>query len=235
MKQTVLFDLDGTIVEHGHALLPTFLSKHGHDRSLDSVKMAVSRQIHYFYNHVAAAEEQDWIQELFRRFYSLILGDLEIADPEHSLAHEINDYFATHPVPPIFDDVLPLLLALQAQKRRLGVITQRGREGAEHFLESHGLTSVFETLIAGDDGHGRKPGSGPFLAALNQLDSSPADAVYIGDRIDDDCEGATGAGLDAFLIDRDRVYTLDASERDDFVHLTDLGQLLLHLPPTVVE
>jgi FMN phosphatase YigB (HAD superfamily) len=62
------------------------------------------------------------------------------------------------------------------------------------------------------------------------LDAAPANAVYIGDRIDDDCEGAAAAGLEAFLIDREGVFSLEADKRDDFTHLTDLGDLLSHLP-----
>ena len=53
---------------------------------------------------------------------------------------------------------------------------------------------------------------------------------HIGDRIDDDCEGAEGAGLSkAFLIHRDEVFSLQAEDRDDFIYLTDMAQLLPHL------
>ena len=59
---TVIFDLDGTLVEHGHALLPPLLAEWGYPRSYDAVKEAVARQIHYFYNHVGAAEEQGRVE-----------------------------------------------------------------------------------------------------------------------------------------------------------------------------
>ncbi len=142
----------------------------------------------------------------------------------------VQTFFDAQPVPPLFDDVVPTVERLHAGGWRLGIITQRGRVGADRFVSAHGLASYFPVIIAGDDGHGRKPGSGPFLKALEMLDAAPANAVYIGDRIDDDCEGATAAGLDAFLIDREGVFALEADERDDFIHLTDLGDLLSHLP-----
>ncbi|NJN81672.1 MAG: HAD hydrolase-like protein [Caldilineaceae bacterium] len=55
-------------------------------------------------------------------------------------------------------------------------------------------------------------------------------AVYVGDRIDDDCEGATAAGLTAFLIDRDAAHAQTASERADFTYLSNMAELLHHLP-----
>ncbi|MCB0140922.1 MAG: HAD family hydrolase, partial [Caldilineaceae bacterium] len=95
----------------------------------------------------------------------------------------------------------------------------------------HGLTELFQTIVAGDDGHGRKPNAGPFHAALHHLQSAGPHAVFIGDRIDDDCEGALAAGLrTAFLIDRAGIHAETAAERTDFIHLAELVDLLAHLP-----
>ncbi len=227
---TVLFDLDGTLVEHGHALLPPLLAEWGYPRSYDDVKEAVARQIHYFYNHVGAAEEQGWVPELYRQFYHRVLEQLDVPDDDGKQSAQVQMFFDAQPVPPIFDDVLPTVEHLYASGWRLGIITQRGRVGADRFVVEHGLAPYFPVIIAGDDGHGRKPGNGPFLKALELLDATPSTAVYIGDRIDDDCEGATGAGLEAFLIDREGIFALEADQRDDFTHLTDLADLLSHLP-----
>lgn len=230
MIDTVLFDLDGTIVHHGNALMPPLFAEWGYARSYDAVQEAVARSIHHFYNHITQAEEQGWVRELFREFYHLTLVNLEIPDEENARAAALQAFFEANPVPPVFDDVPPVLADLHAAGYALGVITQRGRVGAEQFLAEHGLDGYFGVLIAGDDGHGRKPTPGPFHQALATLGRTGAQSVYVGDRIDDDCEGARGAGLTgAFLIDRDGVFALDATGRDDFVHLTDMRQLLQHL------
>ena len=227
---TVLFDLDGTIVEHGHALLPPLFAEWGYERADEAVKEATASGVYHFYNHIAAAEEQGWVSELYRQFYHLVLENLDIPDENEERAADVQRFFNTNPVPPLFQDVRPAIDALVQCGYRLGVITQRGREGAERFLDEHEIRSHFPVIVAGDDGHGRKPTAEPFLHALSTLDSEPKSAIYIGDRIDDDCEGATGAGLGAFLIDRDGIFLLQASERDDFIHLTDLAHLLDFLP-----
>jgi FMN phosphatase YigB (HAD superfamily) len=231
MIDTVLFDLDGTIVHHGNALMPELLAEWGYIRDYDAVKEAVARSIHHFYNHITQAEEQGWVRDLIREFYHLTLVELEIADPDNTRSYAMQAFFDTNPVPPLFDDIPPVLDSLRGQGHTLGIITQRGRIGATRFLEEHGIHDYFDVLIAGDDGHGRKPTAGPFRQALRTLGKEEQRAIYIGDRIDDDCEGARGAGLSgAFLIDRDEIFSLEAADRDDFVHLTDMRQLLDHLP-----
>ena len=155
---------------------------------------------------------------------------LDVPDDDGLNSARVQTFFDAQPVPPLFNDVVSTVERLHTGGWRLGIITQRGRVGADRFVSTHGLSSYFPVIIAGDDGHGRKPGSGPFLKALEMLDAAPANAVYIGDRIDDDCEGAAAAGLEAFLIDREGVFSLEADKRYDFIHLTDLGDLMSHLP-----
>jgi HAD superfamily hydrolase (TIGR01549 family) len=230
MKNTVLFDLDGTLVEHGHALFPPLLAKWGYDRSVEEVKDAVAEEIHHFYNHIAAAEEQGWVPDLYRQFYQRVIRRLGVSDPDGERAEAMFAYFDTHPTPPLYADVPPVVKKLYQDGWRLGVITQRGHAGAESFLTDHGLAEFFPVIVAGDDGHGRKPGPGPFQAALEMLGAAPEEAVYVGDRIDDDCEGAVNAGLDAFLIDRDGVWEVASLDRDDFIRLARMGELLDHLP-----
>lgn len=230
MIDTVLFDLDGTIVHHGNALMPPLFAEWGYTRAYDEVQEAVARSIHHFYNHIAQAEEQGWVGELYREFYHLTLVHLNIPDEEQQHAAAMQAFFETNPVPPLFDDVPPVLEQLRDAGHTLGIITQRGRTGAERFLAEHRIDGYFDVLVAGDDGHGRKPTPGPFQQALTYLGRVGEQSIYVGDRIDDDCEGARGAGLcGAYLIDRDGVFELEAAAREDFVHLTDLRQLLEHI------
>ncbi len=66
-------------------------------------------------------------------------------------------------------------------------------------------------------------------AALERLGASAERALFVGDRIDDDCGGAIAAGVAPFLIDRSRQHT-DAAANANFVHLHALTDLLTHLP-----
>jgi len=230
MLNTVLFDLDGTLVQHGHVLLPELLTTWQEERDLPEIKQAFAHQILWFYDHVADAERQGWVEELWQRFYKRILGDLGIPDADDSRARHVYDFFAGHPVPPLFDDVRPVLGHLRRDGWKLGIITQRDRAGADRFLRTHGLLESFPVIIAGDDGLGRKPDADAFHAALGQLHVTPTQAVFVGDRIDDDCEGALNAGLGAFLIDRDDFHAATDHSLAGYTPLARLDQLLAHLP-----
>lgn len=224
----ILFDLDGTLVQHGHVLLPAKLAEWGYPRSYAEVESTFAQQIQWFYDYTGqlmAAGRED--PHLFRRLYERVTMQLEIDDP--AIPIYMDAYFSKNPVPPLFDDVLPVLEALIDAGLPLGVITQRDRAGAERFLGEHALSHCFPVVIAGDDGHGRKPSPGPFRAALERLDARPERVYYIGDRIDDDCCGANGAGLRPFLIDRSGQHTAHRSG-PAFVHLRSLTDLLTHLP-----
>ncbi len=230
MIHTLLFDLDGTLVEHGHALMPPIFESWGYARSPDAIEAAVNESIQWIYSQVTN-NNGHWTPDMQREFYARTLYDLAIEDVNGSRTQELITYFNSDPVPPLFDDVYPLLNELQHEGWRFGVITQRGRKGAHKFLKAHTLDDTFQVIVAGDDGHGRKPTAAPFHAALEMLNSQPQRAIFVGDRIDDDCEGALGAGLDAaFLIDRDRRHSEEAEQRDDFHQLVHLLELLQHLP-----
>jgi putative hydrolase of the HAD superfamily len=57
--------------------------------------------------------------------------------------------------------------------------------------------------IVGSRAHGYvKPHPTIFLAALQQLGVEPAEAVMVGDSLEEDVEGARALGLRAILMDR---------------------------------
>ena len=229
MIDTVLFDLDGTLVEHGHVLLPPVLDAWGCSRPFATIQETVNRQVEWVYTQTARTGG-DLTTDVYLEFQVRILRALNVPDTDGKRSQYLFDYFSTQPIPPLFADVKPLLAQLASVGMRMGVITQRERAGAIKFLGAHKLLDYFPTIIAGDDGYGRKPSPGPFLAAIADLNSAPARAVYVGDRIDDDCEGATAAGLGAFLIDREGQLAEVCRGRTDFVSLKTLLDLLDYLP-----
>ena len=68
-------------------------------------------------------------------------------------------------------------------------------------LERHALRDIFEVIAVSDELGWRKPHPKIFNVTLKQLEIAPADALFIGDRLDIDVDGAAGAGLDSVWID----------------------------------
>jgi putative hydrolase of the HAD superfamily len=232
---TILFDLDGTLVQHSHVLLPEKLAAWGYPRPAAVVEAAFTAQIHWFYEYAAEIQgtpkdtPQTW-QRMWPMLYQRVTQSLEIDDT--SVVDQMTLFFADEPTPPLFDDTLPLLTELADGPWQLGVITQRGRLGATRFLRDHGLLDRFHILVAGDDGVGRKPAPDPFHHALGYLRCRADRAIFIGDRLDDDCGGACSAGLRAFLIDRHGAYAEEntTSAEIQFTRLASLLDLLEHIP-----
>lgn len=230
---TILFDLDGTLVQHSHVLLPEKLTEWGYPRSPEDVRIAFTAQIHWFYDYAArikgtAEDTPTTWDAVWPRLYGRVTAQLEIDDP--AVVAQMVDFFADDPTPPLYDDALPLLETLAQGPWRLGMITQRGRRGALRFLSDHNLSDRFHVIIAGDDGHGRKPDPTPFQRALSVLKSDARHAIFIGDRVDDDCGGACSAGLRAFLIDRYGTHA-DGEHQGEvtYIRLESLLDLLHHL------
>jgi HAD superfamily hydrolase (TIGR01549 family) len=100
----------------------------------------------------------------------------------------------------LFEDALPVLEELRAAQLRLGLVSNGIRDLRE-FVVHHRLDV---DAVVGSRAHGFvKPHPTIFQAALEQLGVEPAEAVMVGDSLEEDVEGARALGLRAILIDRD--------------------------------
>jgi HAD superfamily hydrolase (TIGR01549 family) len=113
----------------------------------------------------------------------------------------------------LFEDVMPVLEELRRAELRLGLVSNGIRDLRE-FVVHHRLDV---DAIVGSRAHGYvKPHPTIFRAALHQLGVGPAEAVMVGDSLEEDIEGARALGLRAILMDREKRHP-DFAER-----LTDL-------------
>ncbi len=95
-----------------------------------------------------------------------------------------------------FADVLPVLPLLQGMLR-LGVITNGNAD-----LEVIGMDHHFEYALSSSQFGRAKPDPGIFHAACAAMGVAPQDAVYVGDDLRLDVQGAQAAGLRAVWMNR---------------------------------
>ncbi len=113
----------------------------------------------------------------------------------------------------LFEDALPVLDELRAAQLRIGLVSNGIRDLSE-FVAHHRLDV---DAVVDSRTHGRvKPHPTIFQAALDRLGIGAADAVMVGDSLEEDIEGARALGMRAILIDREERHP-DVEER-----LTDL-------------
>jgi pyrophosphatase PpaX len=79
------------------------------------------------------------------------------------------------------EDVTALLRQLKTNGYKLGIVTGKARRSLDISLDSLGLKNFFEVLITGDDVEFPKPHPEGIFKALEQLNVSPQEAVFLGD------------------------------------------------------
>ena len=193
---TLLFDLDGTLI--------------------DSIDLILRSYRHTMRTHRGEEPPDDvWIEGLgtplwvqFRRWTQ---DEAEI----RAMVETYRTYNLAHHdelVRP-YDGVVEAVLRLDTAGRTLGLVTSKMRGGALKGLRLAGLETAFDVVVGSDEVTNPKPHPEPVLLALERLDRRPADAVFIGDsRHDIECGRAAGVKTAAVLwgpFDRNHLEDLD--------------------------
>ena len=165
MNRLAIFDCDGTLVDSGasiHRALKAAFELHG----LDCPPPSVSRKV---------------IGLSLVEAMAMLAPE---ADHE-ALSRTYKDAFLAmrqggHVEEPLFDGILPLLDALEADGWLLAVATGKSDRGLKHCLESHGIHARFVSLQTADR-HPSKPHPAMALAAIAEAGARPESSVVIGD------------------------------------------------------
>jgi pyrophosphatase PpaX len=159
---TVLFDLDGTLIDSGEIILASF--RH-------ATKTVLAREIPD--DVLAAAVGGSNIHEQMRAFDEERVDELVRVYREHNAPlHE--DLVA-------FDGIESLLQALQAEGRRLGIVTAKRRQTVDLAFAILPLEQYFSTVVTAGETKHHKPHPEPVLTALARLGAKPREAAFVGD------------------------------------------------------
>ena len=101
----------------------------------------------------------------------------------------------------LYPDVAGTLAALSASGYRSGVVSNWPAT-LNATLEQVGIRQYFAAVVASADVGYRKPHPRIFQIAAKRLGLAPQDLLYVGDSVEDDVAGATSAGMDVILLDR---------------------------------
>jgi HAD superfamily hydrolase (TIGR01549 family) len=212
--RAVLFDVDFTLCRPGPGLSPEryarIAARHGvaldvsrYDDAREAAALNLKRHPELLHD--------DTIWHRFTEEIFIGMGGPEGIASE--CATEIEQGWEVSENFELFEDALPVLEELRAAQLRLGLVSNGIRDLRE-FVVHHRLDV---DAVVGSRAHGFvKPHPTIFQAALDQLGVEPAEAVMVGDSLEEDVEGARALGLRAILIDRDNRHP-EVEER-----LTDL-------------
>lgn len=159
---TVLFDLDGTLVDSGAIILASF--KH-------AAKTVLARDV-----------EDEQIAALVGG--SNLYDQMAVLDP--SRVEELVSVYREHNRPlhdqlQAFDGVEELVGTLSAEGRKLGIVTAKGRATVDLAFAVIDLEPYFDAVVTADMTERHKPDPQPVLKALELLGSDPFEAAFVGD------------------------------------------------------
>jgi pyrophosphatase PpaX len=170
--QTVLFDLDGTLI--------------------DSIRLILDSYHHTLAAHgIPPRTDEDWLRGVGTPLNVQFaewrddMGKLEAMVAtyrEYNLAH--HDRMVT-----VYPGVVTAIGAIRAAGRRTGLVTSKNRQGALRGLTLVRLEAMMDVLVCADEVTNPKPHPEPVEKAVALLGADPATTVYVGDSIHDMVSG----------------------------------------------
>jgi putative hydrolase of the HAD superfamily len=212
--RAVLFDVDFTLCRPGPELSPEryarIAARHGIEVEIGRYEEAREAAVLNLKRHPELLHDESIWHRFTEEIFIGMGGPEAIASEcatEIEQGWEVSENFE------LFEDALPVLEELRAAGLKIGVVSN-GIRDLTTFVAHHQLAV---DAIVDSRSHGRvKPHPTIFQAALDVLGVDAADAVMVGDSLEEDVEGARALGMRAILVDRDGRHP-DVEER-----LTDL-------------
>jgi len=199
--KAVLFDLGGTLVYTTEILevYKTILEAYGIQRSLQEISHAHEEtEKHLDIRKLTTLLEEYWV-----KWNLQILKRLGIRENMRTLAETIGNRWWDYSDVELYPDVETTLRQLKSMGLKIGIVTNGLESDYRQVLQKVGLLDFFDVAVGIDSVGKMKPHRDIFLYALNKLEVSPSETLFVGDRLEEDYEGARRAGLRALLIDRD--------------------------------
>jgi HAD superfamily hydrolase (TIGR01662 family) len=235
--RTVLFDFDGTLVFHepdSFDMISTFCAEIGQPLSAEAEWRGRRTRHAYFVDPVIREQLSKFGPgEFWLHFNRCLLEAVSIDGDLDELAEEVTDRVAStklsYHCP---EEGRHTLTELRKRGYGLGLITNR--ENVDHFyelLDQLELGPYFDLTLASGEVGIHKPEPGIFHAALERMNATPGESIYVGDNYWADVIGAQRAGVTPVLLDPQRLFP-----EADCLILDKIDDLLSMLPgPTLPE
>jgi putative hydrolase of the HAD superfamily len=219
MLKAVVFDVDYTIARPGPDLGPDGYVRLGARHGLDLDGSRYDQARRDALTTLKRHPELDHDEEIWVLFTERIIVGMGGVGDTYAAALEMERSWVHAHHFELYDDALPTLQAVRDRGLKIGLLSNSARD-LDEFVAHHGLT-VDAVLTSG--AHGKtKPHATIFERILELLEVAPAEALMVGDTIEDDVEGAQAVGMRAILVDREGRYGDDVEALDDLRGLTSL-------------
>ncbi|OUB98928.1 pyrophosphatase PpaX [Bacillus thuringiensis serovar medellin] len=171
---TVLFDLDGTLINTNELIISSFLhtlnTYYPNQYKREDVLPFIGPSLHDTFSKIDESKVEEMIAS-YRQF-------------NHNHHDELVEEYET---------VYETVRELKKQGYKVGIVTTKARQTVEMGLQLSKLDEFFDVVVTIDDVEHVKPHPEPLQKALELLDAKPEEALMVGDN-HHDIVGGQNAG-----------------------------------------
>ncbi|HEX5994352.1 MAG TPA: HAD-IA family hydrolase [Jiangellales bacterium] len=205
MSHVVMFDLDGTIVDHVGAAIQAVAAWVAEiapatqcDDDLANLWMSLERE--HFGAYLAG---QCSFEQQRRHRLRGFLPRLGMPVDDTQLDDQFTDYLRHYEASwMIYPDVADTLVALRSGGFALAVLTNGDGRQQRRKLTEVGLRDAFDLIVCSSELGVAKPDPVAFHLATRRMGRRPEDVWYVGDDLHVDCRAARHAELHGILLNR---------------------------------
>ena len=220
--KTVLFDLGLTLIRTASfpEIYRRILASFDVQVSVDNIAEAQNLTEKEF---DVSTYDENKRQKFWTNYNAALIKKLGITENVVFLASQIDELWWRFSQVEAFPDVEPTLSELKARGLKVGLVSNAFQKDLDHVLGELDLKKWFDSVVCIDSCNCAKPNKEIFLYALEKLQISPNEAVFVGNSIMQDYDGAFAVGIRPFLIDREQKLS---SQYNTINSLTDLLTIL---------
>jgi pyrophosphatase PpaX len=172
---TILFDLDGTLIDTNELIIQSFLHTLQHYYPDQYKREDVLPFMGPTLVETFGSMNPDNIEEMIKTYRTFNISNHDLLVKE-------------------FEGVKETVIALKEKGYKIGIVTSKMSDVVMKGLKLTKLDPYFEIIVALDHVEKAKPDPGPILMALEKLDSTPEETIMVGDN-HHDIVGGQNAGV----------------------------------------
>ena len=162
MLESVLFDLDGTLINTNDHIINALLKAMQRESQVKVTREEIAGTFGIpLEKAIQGFDKKNWIN---------------ILNAYHEFAN-LKGYDDVS----LFDNALTILTHLKEKNIKTAIVTSRRRNNAINYLKHFKMANLFDVVIGPEDCKHHKPHPEPVLLALKYLDSEPSKSCMVGD------------------------------------------------------
>jgi len=166
--QTVLFDLDGTLI--------------------DSIRLILDSYHHTLTRHnLPARSDEEWLRGVGTPLHVQFSQWRDTPEMLEAMIATYREFNLKHHdrMVTVYPGVVQAVREIKSAGIQTGLVTSKNRQGALRGLALVGLEALMDVMVCADEVNNPKPHPEPVEKAVALLGADPARTVYVGDSIHD--------------------------------------------------